>query len=81
YRGVFLDEAGQEISKRNGWDRRTPVYVRFIPPGSADTVHYQFRIPDDAQGPLTLRARLNYRKHKQSYNRWAMGAEPAPEQP
>jgi tetratricopeptide (TPR) repeat protein len=81
YRGVFLDEAGQEISKRNGWDRRTPVYVRFIPPGSADTVHYQFRVPEDAQGPLTLRARLNYRKHKQSYNRWAMGAEPAPEQP
>jgi tetratricopeptide (TPR) repeat protein len=81
YRGVFLDEAGQELDKRNGWDRRTPVYVRFIPPGAADTAHYRFVVPDGAQGPLTLRARLNYRKHKQSYNRWAMGATPSATQP
>jgi hypothetical protein len=81
YRGLFLDEAGQELDKRNGWDRRTPVYVRFIPPGAADTVHYRFIVPAGAQGPLTLRARLNYRKHKQSYNRWAMGATPVANQP
>lgn len=81
YRGVFLDEAGQELVKRNGWDRRTPVFVNQIPPGAADTVHYRFTVPEGARGPLTLRARLVYRKHKQSYNRWALGAEPAPEQP
>ncbi|NKB89042.1 MAG: tetratricopeptide repeat protein [Acidobacteria bacterium] len=81
YRGIFLDEAGQVIDKRNGWDRRTPVYVRFIPPGAADTAHYSFTVPAEVQGPLTLRARLNYRKHKQSYNRWAMGATPSIEQP
>ncbi len=81
YRGLFLDEAGQELSKRNGWDRRTPVYVHAIPPGAADTVHYRFKVPDDARGVLRLRARLNYRKHKQSYNRWALGAVPATEQP
>jgi len=81
YRGLFLDAAGQEIDKRNGWDRRTPVYVRFIPPGAADTVHYRFTVPAGVRGPLTLRARLNYRKHKQSYNRWAMGATAAAAQP
>ncbi len=81
YRGLFLDAAGQEIDKRNGWDRRTPVYVRFIPPGAADTVHYRFTLPAGVEGPLTLRARLNYRKHKQSYNRWAMGATPPVNQP
>ena len=81
YRGLFLDAAGQEIDKRNGWDRRTPVYVRFIPPGAADTVHYRFTVPPGVRGPLTLRARLNYRKHKQSYNRWAMGATLSSVQP
>ncbi len=81
YRGLFLDAAGQEIDKRNGWDRRTPVYVRFIPPGAADTVHYRFAVPPGVRGPVTLRARLNYRKHKQSYNRWAMGATAAAVQP
>ncbi|MGD8330842.1 MAG: tetratricopeptide repeat protein, partial [Acidobacteriota bacterium] len=81
YRGVFLDEAGQELTKRNGWDRRALVYVRMIPPGAADTVHYRFIVPEDVTGTVQLRARLNYRKHKQSYNRWALGADPAPEQP
>jgi tetratricopeptide (TPR) repeat protein len=81
YRGIFLDEAGQELIKRNGWDRRAAVYVRMIPPGAADTVHFRFTVPEDAAGTLQLRARLNYRKHKQSYNRWALGADPAPAQP
>jgi len=81
YRGIFLDEAGQELTKRNGWDRRALVYVRMIPPGAADTVHYRFIVPEGVSGAVQLRARLNYRKHKQSYNRWALGADPAPEQP
>lgn len=80
YRGIFLDEAGQELSKRNGWDRRTPVYVNSIPPGAADTVHYRFTVPE-ATGQLRLRARLNYRKHKQDYHRWALGAVPSATQP
>ena len=80
YRGLFLDEAGQELTKRNGWDRRAAVYVRTIPPGAADTVHYRFAVPDGVDA-LRLRARLNYRKHKQTYNRWALGAEPAAAQP
>jgi len=81
YRGIFLDEAGQRISKRNGWDRRTPVYVHMIPPGAGDTVHFDLAIPPDARGPLTLRARLNYRKHKQEYHRWVFGATPVADQP
>ncbi len=81
YRGVFLDEAGQEIAKRNGWDRRAAVYVRTIPPGSADTVHYRMVVPQEAAGTLRLRARLNYRKHKQAYHRWALGGAPAAPQP
>ncbi len=81
YRGIFLDEAGQEIHKRNGWDRRAAVYVRAIPPGAADTVHYRFRVPEDAAGPLRLRARVVYRKHRQAYHRWVFGAVAAAEQP
>jgi Flp pilus assembly protein TadD len=81
YRGIFLDEAGQRISKRNGWDRRTPVYVHAIPPGAGDTVHYELVVPEDASGTLTLRARLNYRKHKQEYHRWVFGATESAEQP
>jgi Flp pilus assembly protein TadD len=38
------------------------VYVRLIPPGAADTVHYRMSIPENAGNKITLHARLCYRK-------------------
>jgi tetratricopeptide (TPR) repeat protein len=38
------------------------VYVRLIPPGAADTVHYRVSIPENAGNKITLHARLCYRK-------------------
>ena len=36
------------INKRNAWMTRSVAYVRLIPPGAADTVHYRLQIPNDA---------------------------------
>ena len=49
YRSLLLDERGNPINKRNAWSTRSVAYVRLIPPGAADTVHYRLRIPDDAR--------------------------------
>jgi tetratricopeptide (TPR) repeat protein len=38
------------------------VYVRLIPPGAADTVHYRLRVPENTGNKITLHARLCYRK-------------------
>jgi Flp pilus assembly protein TadD len=38
------------------------VYVRLIPPGAADTVHYRMHIPENVANKITLHARLCYRK-------------------
>jgi tetratricopeptide (TPR) repeat protein len=38
------------------------VYVRLIPPGAADTVHYRLNIPPNAGNKITLTAKLCYRK-------------------
>jgi Flp pilus assembly protein TadD len=38
------------------------VYVRLIPPGAADTVHYRLHVPENAGDKITLHAKLNYRK-------------------
>jgi len=40
YRSLQLDERGNPINKRNAWMTRSVAYVRLIPPGAADTVHY-----------------------------------------
>ncbi len=62
YRSLQIDGHGNPVNKRNAWATRAVVYVRLIPPGAADTVHYRLHIPDNAGNKITLHARLCYRK-------------------
>jgi Flp pilus assembly protein TadD len=62
YRSLQIDAHGNPINKRNAWATRAVVYVRLIPPGAADTVHYRMFIPENAGNKITLHARLCYRK-------------------
>jgi tetratricopeptide (TPR) repeat protein len=71
YRSLQLDEHGNMINKRNAWSTRSVAYVRLIPPGAADTIHYRLRIPEDVRGPITLRAKVNYRKFAWWNTQWA----------
>jgi tetratricopeptide (TPR) repeat protein len=71
YRGLQLDEHGNPINKRNAWAMRSLAYVRLIPPGAADTVHYRLRIPEDCGDRLLVKAKLNYRKFAWWNTQWA----------
>ncbi|MGC2245755.1 MAG: tetratricopeptide repeat protein [Terriglobales bacterium] len=62
YRSLQIDGHGNPINKRNAWATRSVVYVRLIPPGAADTVHFRMKIPPKAGNKITLTARLCYRK-------------------
>lgn len=73
YRAYLLDGEGNLIDKRNAWQARGTFYVRLIPPGAADTVHYLVNIPHDAVGPITFEAKLNYRKFTDAYTRFSFG--------
>jgi tetratricopeptide (TPR) repeat protein len=81
YRSYQLDAEGNHINKRNAWQTRSVLYVRLIPPGAADTAHFRVKIPSDAKGPVTLTAKLNYRKFSHYYTQFAYAGEPAPGQP
>ena len=80
YRASLLDEQGNPIDKRNAWQARSVLYVRLIPPGAADTVHFRVAIPKDAEGPVTFEAKLNYRKFSNYYTKYAYAgvAKPGP---
>jgi len=80
YRALQLDEKGNPINKRNAWQARSVQYVRLIPPGAADVAHYRVRIPEDARGPITFTAKLNYRKFAHSYTQFAYAGQPKPGQ-
>jgi Flp pilus assembly protein TadD len=71
YKSYQLDGEGNPINKRNAWQTRSVLYVRLIPPGAADTVHFRVDIPKDAVGPVTLETKLNYRKFAWYYTQFA----------
>lgn len=71
YRSFLLDEHGNHINKRNAWAARAVLYVRLIPPGAADTVHFRLRIPEDCGNTLRLTAKVNYRKFAWWNTHWA----------
>jgi Tfp pilus assembly protein PilF len=62
YRSLQIDEHGNPINKRNAWSTRAVVYVRLIPPGAADTVHFRVRVPENAGDKIRFTAKLCYRK-------------------
>ena len=76
YRSLQVDAHGNPINKRNAWATRAVVYVRLIPPGAADTVHYRMTIPENAGNKITLHARLCYRKFSWWGTQFAFVGEP-----
>ena len=68
-----LDRHGNRIDQRNAEDIFTPLYNHQIPPGGATTAHYRLSLPRDLAAPVTLRARLLYRKFDTTYLRRFQG--------
>ena len=80
YRSLLLDEHGNPINKRNAWAARSVAYVRLIPPGAADTVHYRLDIPENVGDTITITARLKYRKFAWWHTQWAYAGARDPAQ-
>jgi Flp pilus assembly protein TadD len=81
YKSLQVDAHGNAINKRNAWATRAVVYVRLIPPGAADTVHYRVSIPQHAGNKITLHARLCYRKFSWWGTHFAFAGMPDPSKP
>jgi tetratricopeptide (TPR) repeat protein len=81
YRSLQIDAHGNPINKRNAWATRAVVYVRLIPPGAADTVHYRMAIPENAGNNITLHARLCYRKFSWFGTQFSFAGVPDPAKP
>ncbi|MGH9341477.1 MAG: tetratricopeptide repeat protein [Acidobacteriota bacterium] len=81
YRAFLLDGHGNHINKRNAWAARSVLYVRLIPPGAADTVHYRIKVPEHAGEKIFLTAKVNYRKFSWWNTQWAYAGIRDPENP
>lgn len=81
YRSRMLDANGNPINKRNAWATRTVAYVRLVPPGAADTIHFRLHIPEDAGETIYLTAKVNYRKFAWWNTQWAYAGVRDPSDP
>ncbi len=62
-----LDRYGNRIARRNAQDIFVALYDHQIPPGAAQVAHYQLKVPEDIEAPITVNVKLNYRKFDKGY--------------
>jgi tetratricopeptide (TPR) repeat protein len=76
YTNRLVSASGQWLDLHQVWDTRIRVYDNTILPGSSDLVRYRFRIPSNAKGPITVTARLNYRRFRKGYTDFVLKDRP-----
>jgi Flp pilus assembly protein TadD len=60
------------------WNNRVVAYNNTIASGRSQIVRYQFKVPADAKGPITVTAKVNYRRFDQHFMDFAMGKQHYP---
>jgi tetratricopeptide (TPR) repeat protein len=77
----MLDRHGKRIDRRNPQDIFVPLYNKQVPPGAGQVVHFGLRVPEQAKGPITLEAKVNYRKFDRTYMDFIFGKGEGPTLP
>lgn len=65
--GVPLDANGTPLAQHELWRKAGGTGNRVIFPRYSDKQLYQFLVPTDVQGPLTVHADLNLRRYRQEF--------------
>lgn len=71
----LLDRTGRRIERRDAHNIFVALYDHQIAPGAATTVHYALTLPADAAGPISIAAKLNYRKFDTRFLRHVKGRD------
>ncbi|MGE0454513.1 MAG: multiheme c-type cytochrome [Vicinamibacteria bacterium] len=75
FNNYVLDRDGNRIDRRNAQDIFVALYNHQIPPGAADALHYRLSLPKDVTAPVTVEARLQYRKFDTTYMKHVYGKD------
>ena len=59
--------SGEFVDNHKVWTIHSVAYDNSIQSGRSALVRYEFQVPPDAKGPLSITARVNYRHLRQSY--------------
>jgi tetratricopeptide (TPR) repeat protein len=75
YTNRLLGGDGKWLEKHQVWMTRIKAYDNTILPGRTDLVRYQFLVPGDEKGDITVTARVQYRRFRHGYTEWSTGKE------
>ena len=67
YANRLISKQSDLLDLHQVWDTRIRAFDNTIQPGRSDLVRYRFRIPEGAQGPLKVVAKVNYRRFRQDF--------------
>jgi len=70
-----VDVTGEFVDNHKVWMIHSVAYDNTVQAGRSALVRYQFRIPRDAKGAVTITAAVNYRHLRQSYLNNVMGKD------
>ncbi len=76
YTNRLLSSSGKLLDLHQVWEMRIRAYDNAILSGRSDLVRYQFSIPTDARSPITLTAKLNYRRFRRGYTNFVLRGNP-----
>jgi tetratricopeptide (TPR) repeat protein len=77
----MLDRDGHRIDRRNPQDIFVPLYNKQIPPGAGQVIHFALDVPKGVSGPISLEAKVNYRKFDRTYLDYIFGKGQGPQLP
>ncbi|HTW81931.1 MAG TPA: tetratricopeptide repeat protein [Terracidiphilus sp.] len=69
----LVNERGKLNDLHQVWDTRVIAYNNTISSGRSQIVRYEFTVPKDEAGPITITAKVNYRRFNQHFINFAMG--------
>ena len=76
YTNRLVSAKSKWLDQHEVWETRLRAYDNTIMPGRSDLVRYRFTVPRDVRGPVTLTARLNYRRFRQGYINYVVKESP-----
>ncbi|MBX7223319.1 MAG: tetratricopeptide repeat protein [Blastocatellia bacterium] len=76
YRTVPIDDQGQPITRHDIWNTRMGAFDRHIPAGRADLGRFQIPVTAATTYPLTIQAKVNYRRLNRNFTDWVALTQP-----
>ena len=67
YTNRLVSVDGKLLDLHQVWATKVKTYDNTISPGRSDLVRYRFWIPPDAQSPITITAKVNYRRFRRGF--------------